>query len=648
MTDNLNILWHPENIDDTNMAGFMRYLNTAYNLQLNDYPSLYKFSIDHKEEFWSCLWDFAEITGTKGEKILENAETMLDSIWFADSKLNYSENLLSKNNADPAIIFWGEDKQKASLNYKELNLKVASIAAYLKAKGVGPADVVAGFMPNVPETVVAMLATASLGATWTSCSPDFGEQGVLDRFGQVKPKVLITANAYFYNGKIHDCLEKTSNILKSLPCVKSTLIVPYAKKDINTEFKADFYPEVLDKYKNYELEFTRVEFNSPLFIMYSSGTTGKPKCIVHGVGGTLLQHIKEHQLHVNLSSKSRIFYFTTCGWMMWNWLVSALASGSTFMLYDGSPFYPDESILLDFAEQEKINVFGVSAKYLDVLRKSDKNYKLSHDLGSLDTVLSTGSVLSPECFDYVYNKIKSDVCLSSISGGTDIISCFALGCPILPVRRGELQCKGLGMQVEIFDDNKRPVVEKKGELVCSGPFPSMPIYFWDDPGKEKYKNAYFAKYQGIWCHGDYVKETANGGLVFYGRSDAILNPGGVRIGTAEIYRQVEKLDQILESIVIGQNWQDDVRVVLFVRLAPNIKLDANLTDKIKRQIRTNTTPRHVPAKVIAVTDIPRTKSGKIVELAVRKIVHGEKLDNLEALANPEALQEYANIKELKT
>ncbi len=647
MTKDPKLLWQPSEaqIEGSNIKHFMDKLNVKFNLKLRDYPSLYQFSISQPQDFWSSLWDYAAIKGEKGDKILENADNMFDAKWFDDSKLNFAENLLSQDNQQPAIIFWGEDKVKSTLSYHDLKIQVASFASYLKAKEIKPEDVVAGFMPNIPQTVVCMLAASSIGAIWTSCSPDFGEQGVLDRFGQVKPKLLIAANAYYYNDKTHDCLDKITRILKSLPTVKNTVVVPYANNDINDDF--DVYPEIMDKYKNACLEFTRMPFNAPLYIMYSSGTTGKPKCIVHGIGGTLMQHIKEHLLHVDLKEKDKIFYFTTCGWMMWNWLVSALAVKATLMLYEGSPFYPDANILFDYISQEKTNVFGVSAKYLDVLRKENIDFKQSHDLGSLKAILSTGSVLVPDNYDYVYDKIKTDVCLSSISGGTDIVSCFALGSAILPVYRGQLQCKGLGMKIEVLDNNGKPVIGEKGELVCSAPFPSMPIYFWDDVNDEKYKNAYFAKYPNIWCHGDYVEETATGGLIIYGRSDAVLNPGGVRIGTAEIYRQVEKLDEVLESIVIGQNWQEDVRVVLFVKLTKDLKLDDNLINKIKMQIRNNTTPRHVPAKVIQVNDIPRTKSGKIVEMAVRKVVHEEQIDNLESLANPEALREFTNLKELK-
>ena len=654
--DSNEVLWTPttEQIEKANSTQFIQVLNDKLDLKLSTFQELHSWSTENSESFWGELWEFTGVIGDKGSQILENKELMPGAVWFSDSKVNFAENLLNDKKREldgEVIVFWGEDQQKRSLSFSDLKEQVASLSAYLRDKDIQAGDVVAGFMPNMPEAVIGMLAATSIGAVWTSCSPDFGVQGVLDRFGQVKPKLLITSNAYYYNGKTHDCLEKIKTISASIDSIKNIVVVPYAnesKLDNSTH-----YPQILSDYsqdnrKQVEIEYTRMPFNAPLYIMYSSGTTGVPKCIVHGIGGTLLQHLKEHILHADVKPGDRVFYFTTCGWMMWNWLVSCLQTGATLMLYDGSPFYPDAKIMLDYAEQENISVFGTSAKYIDGLRKESLDFTQTHPLKNLKCILSTGSVLVPESFDYVYKNIKKDVCLSSISGGTDIVSCFALGSPTLPVIRGELQTKGLGMAVEVWDDNAKgeAAINTKGELVCTKPFPSMPIYFWNDPENKKYHDAYFAKYENIWCHGDYVSETETGGLIFYGRSDTVLNPGGVRIGTAEIYRQVEKLDEVKESIVVGQEWQDDVRVVLFVKLSDGLQLDVDLIKKIKLQIRNNTTPRHVPAKVLQVNHIPRTKSGKIVEIAVRSCIHDEAIKNSESLANPEALDEYRGRTEL--
>ena len=649
------VLWSPSKtlIDQANITTFLQAVNQQFGLSLGDYASLYQWSIDYPEDFWSSFWGYADIIADRGKEILSPSDKMINARWFSDSKLNFAENLLRQRNqtktADQtAIVFWGENRIKRRISNTELYQQIASVSRFLKENNVQSGDVVAGFMANVPETLIFMLATTSIGAIWTSCSPDFGVQGVLDRFGQVKPKILISVDAYYYNGKAHDCIHKLNEILPQLNSVQYHVTLPYA--ETNTQYthktKRIEYQELLNKFTATELSFKRLPFNAPLYIMYSSGTTGVPKCIVHGIGGTLIQHLKEHLLHVDVKPEDKVFYFTTCGWMMWNWLVSSLATGTTLMLYDGSPFYPDANILFNFAEQEKISVFGTSAKYIDVLNNQSLDIKKTHSLKALRNLLSTGSVLSPESFDYIYQNIKADLCVSSISGGTDIISCFALGCPTVPVRRGELQCKGLAMQVEVWNEKGQKVINQKGELVCTRPFPSMPIYFWNDPDKQKYHSAYFEDYPNVWCHGDYVLETEQGGLIFYGRSDTVLNPGGVRIGTAEIYRQVEKLTEVDESIVIGQIWEDDVRIVLFVKLAAGLILDDTLIDKIKKHIRENTTPRHVPAVVLQVNDIPRTKSGKIVELAVRSVVHGEPIKNKEALANPEALNEYSNRPEI--
>jgi acetoacetyl-CoA synthetase len=543
------------------------------------------------------------------------------------------------------MVFWGEDKVKRRLSWAEVRAAVARLAAALKADGVGPGDRVAAYLPNMPETVIGMLAATSLGAVWSSCSPDFGIQGVLDRFGQIEPTVLIAVEGYYYAGKTLDIRDKVAAVADQLPTVKRVVVVPYANQapDISGVAKSTHY---LGTGPAPALSFTRMPFNDPLYIMFSSGTTGVPKCIVHGIGGTLLQHLKEHKLQTDVRPGDRAFYFTTCGWMMWNWLVSGLAAEATLLLYDGSPFHPDGNILFDYADAEGMTLFGTSAKYIDALNKGGLDPKSTHSLATVRTMTSTGSPLVPEGFDYVYEHVKADIQLASISGGTDIVSCFVLGNPIGPVWRGEIQKRGLGMAVEVWNEDGKPVVGEKGELVCTKPFPCMPIYFWNDPDGAKFKAAYFETWPGVWCHGDYVELTPRGGMVIYGRSDAVLNPGGVRIGTAEIYRQVEQLPEVLESLVIGQDWEGDVRVVLFVRLADGVTLDDALVTKIKQRIRSGATPRHVPAKVLAVTDIPRTKSGKIVELAVRNVVHGRAVKNVEALANPEALEEYRDRAEL--
>jgi acetoacetyl-CoA synthetase len=571
--------------------------------------------------------------------------------WFPEAKLNFAENLLRRQDPSPAIIFRGEDRVIRRLTHAELYAQVSKLAQALRASGVEQGDRVAGILPNMPEAIIAALAAASIGATWSSCSPDFGTQSVLDRFGQIRPKVLFAADGYFYNGNTHDSLTRIAEIVSALPSVEQTVIVPYTREDpafAASLSQATGWGEFVEPFMARPIRYTYLPFDHPLYIMYSSGTTGTPKCIVHGAGGTLLQHVKEHLLHVDLKRDDRFFYFTTCGWMMWNWLVSGLASGATLLLYDGSPFHPHGNALFDYADAEGMAVFGTSAKYIDAVQKAGLVPRRSHKLNKLKAILSTGSPLAPESFDFVYQNIKTDVCLASISGGTDIVSCFALANPILPVWRGELQCRGLGLKVDVFDDDGHPVPGKKGELVCTAPFPCMPIGFWNDLDGAKYRAAYFERFPGVWCHGDYVELTEHDGLIIHGRSDAVLNPGGVRIGTAEIYRQVEQFDEVLESIVIGQEWAGDVRVVLFVKLRDGYALNENLVARIKQQIKANTSPRHVPAKVVQVADIPRTRSGKIVELAVRDVVHGRPIKNTGALANPEALEHFKERPELKT
>ncbi|MCP1603318.1 acetoacetate--CoA ligase [Pseudomonas citronellolis] len=647
-------LWTPsaERIAASRMDAFRRQVNQRHGLELADYPALHAWSIEHREAFWQAIVDSFDVRfHSPPRTVLEEGPRMPDARWFPGATLNFAEHLLRHRDEATAVVAIGEDGSRESLSHAELAAQVAGLQRSLRAAGVGVGDRVAAFMPNTWQALVGMLAATSLGATWSSCSPDFGTQGVIDRFGQIEPKVLIACAGYRYAGKVLDLTGKLNEILAQLPSLQELVLVPYARPEARaTDCKSvaritlwnDFYQS------GGEPEFTPVPFTHPLYILYSSGTTGVPKCIVHSTGGVLLQHLKEHALHTDLHSGDVLFYYTTCGWMMWNWLVSGLAVGASLVLYDGSPFHPGPERLMDLVDAEAIKVFGTSAKYIAALEKAGVKPAQTHSLDSLQTLLSTGSPLAHESFDYVYRDIKADLCLSSISGGTDIVSCFALGNPTAPVWRGELQCKGLGMAVEVWDDDGRRLRSGKGELVCTRHFPSIPVGFWNDPQGEKFHDAYFATFPGIWAHGDYAEETAHGGLVIHGRSDAVLNPGGVRIGTAEIYRQVEKVDEVLESIAIGQDWQGDVRVVLFVRLREGVQLDEPLREKIRRTIRANTTPRHVPAKIIAVADIPRTLSGKIVELAVRNVVHGRPVKNTDALANPQALELYRELEELKS
>ena len=646
-------LWRPtpERVARARITAFARRIESLHGVTLTDYQALHRWSVDQPADFWSTLWEEAGVLAAeRGDVVVADFDRMPGARWFPGARLNFAANLLRRRDATDAIVFRGEDRVTCRLSWGELYDQVSRLAQALRHQGVEAGDRVAAYVPNMPESVIAMLATSSLGAVWSSCSPDFGVQGVLDRFGQIEPKVLISADGYFYNGKRHDSLQKLSRIRRQLPSVQRTVVIRYAGEGEMPAAVDDAvgWDDFIAPYAPGEIDFVPLPFDHPLYIMFSSGTTGAPKCIVHGAGGTLLQHLKEHQLHTDVRAGDRLFYFTTCGWMMWNWLVSGLASGATLMLYDGSPFYPDGNALFDFAAEEGMNVLGTSAKFIDALAKAGLSPGESHDLASLRAMLSTGSPLAPEGFDFVYRHVKPDICLSSISGGTDIISCFALGNPALPVWQGELQCLGLGMRVEVLDDEGRSLPPgDKGELACTAPFPSMPTGFWNDPDGSRYHAAYFAKVPGVWCHGDYVALTEHGGMIIYGRSDAVLNPGGVRIGTAEIYRQAEQVDEVVEGLVIGQQWQDDVRVVLFVRLRSGIDLDDELRARIRDRIRENCTPRHVPAKIIQVDDIPRTKSGKIVELAVRSVVHGEPVKNREALANPEALELFAELPELQ-
>jgi acetoacetyl-CoA synthetase len=645
-------LWQPskERIARANMTRFAQRVADAYGERLRDYRELRAWSVEHPELFWPALWRFADIQASRPwDAVLTDGDRMPGARWFVGAELNFAENLLRHRDDRPAIIAWSEDGRRRELGHRALYHEVAKLAAALAREGIGPGDRVAAVMPHAIETIVAMLAATALGAIWSSCSPDFGVQGVLDRFSQIEPKVLITIDGYRYAGKSIDVRPKLAEIASRLPSLKRVVMVPFleAAPEPGPLTQAVRYQDFVVR-DAASIPFAQLPFDHPIYILYSSGTTGVPKAIVHGAGGTLLQHQKELLLHTDLTPEDRIFYFTTCGWMMWNWQVSALAAGATLVLYDGSPFHPDGNRLFDLAEKDRISIFGTSAKYIDALKKAGLEPGRTHDLSALRAILSTGSPLAPESFEFVYRSIKADLHLASISGGTDIVSCFALGNPIAPVWRGELQTRGLGMAVEVWDAKGRPVEGEPGELVCTRPFPSMPVGFWNDPDGSRYRAAYFERFPGVWTHGDHVELTAHDGLIIYGRSDAVLNPGGVRIGTAEIYRQVEQVPEVVEALAVGQEWGGDQRVVLFVRLADGAKLDSALIERIRRQIRTNCTPRHVPAKILPIADIPRTMNNKIAELAVREVIHGRPVRNADALANPESLELYRDLDELRT
>ena len=645
-------IWSPSDrrIQESNISRFIQLVRQERDPGVTDYESLYRFSIDSPKAFWRGIWEFGGVIGSAGSRTVEHFDRMPGAKWFPDARLNFAENMLRYRDERDALVFTSETGAGSTLTYQRLYRQVAAVASALREFGIEPGDRVAAYMPNLPETIIAMLAATSIGAIWSSCSPDFGINGVVDRLGQIKPRILFCAAAYTYNGKQHDCLAKVRDIQKQIGSIEKIVVTPYVDPapDLgsleNAELLASFWhPDVT------EIEFTRLPFDHPVYILFSSGTTGVPKCITHGAGGTLLQHLKELVLHTDLKRDDHFFYYTTCGWMMWNWMVSGLATGATIILYEGSPFYPGPEAMFDLIDAQGITVFGTGAKAISAWQKAAVKPRESHSMASLKTILSTGSPLAPESFDYVYADIKQDLCLSSIAGGTDIVSCFAPGCPVLPVYRGEIQCLGLGMAVEICrDDGSFAAVNETGELCCRLPFPSMPVYFWDDEDGSKYRAAYFEQYPGVWAHGDYAKITEHGGMVIFGRSDATLNPGGVRIGTAEIYRQVERLEEVVESICIGQDWDDDVRVVLFVRLRDELELNDDLQARIRNVVRENATPRHVPARIVQVSDIPRTVSGKIVELAVRNIIHGKVVKNVDALANPEALELYKNLQQLQT
>ena len=630
------------------MREFWRCAEAETGRRFESYPDLHRWSVESREDFWRLAWDFCEVIGEPGEgPFLEDAERMPGARFFPNASLNFAENLLRRSDPGEALVFHSESGERSVVSFEELRARVAALSAALRDMGVRPGDRVAAYLPNIPETVIAMLASACIGAIWSSCSPDFGARGALDRFGQIEPKVLFAADGYFYNGKMHDLRERIAELRAGLPSIEETILVSFAHRNASPgEFLGRRFEELAQAGGEASPYFERFPFDHPLYVLYSSGTTGTPKCIVHGAGGTLLKHLVEQRLHCDLRPTDRFFYYTTCGWMMWNWLISGLASEATLLLYDGSPAWPDPDALFDLAERERMTVFGTSAKYIDALSKQGVEPIRSHDLSSLRAILSTGSPLAPESFDYVYAKIKRDVWLASISGGTDIVGCFVLGDPTRPVWRGEIQAPALGMSVEVFDDAGRPMREGRGELVCTAPFPSMPVGFWNDPGDQRYLAAYFERFPGVWCHGDWVERTEHGGVVIYGRSDAVLNPGGVRIGTAEIYRPVELVDEVVEALAVGQEWQKDMRVVLFVRLREGLELGDELRERIRRELRRQASPKHVPAVILQVPDIPRTKSGKIVELAVREVIHGRQVRNLDALANPEALAHFRDREEL--
>ncbi len=645
-------LWQPspKEISETLVSQFIQYIEKNQDLEVGDFHGLYQWSVSHKDEFWSNVWDFTKIIAKhKGPAFSASSQGMFKSHYFQEAQLNYAQNLLRRNDHAIAVISLDEEKERIRLSYKELNEAVSKVVQHFLTCGLKPGDRVAGLVSNTHEALVAMLATAALGGVWCSCSPDFGVTGIMDRFGQIEPKILVSVDRYVYAGKTFDVTDKVLEIVSQLPSIIETIIISDSDALGRLSDRSLIsWDSVMNSHEAMEIPFVHVPFNHPLFITFTSGTTGAPKCIVHGVGGTLIQHLKEHQLHCDIRRDDRVFYFTTCSWMMWNWLVSALASGAKVILFDGSPVSPNDHILLDYAQIYEITHFGVSAKYIDSLKKNEVNFKNTHSLQCLRMILSTGSPLAAESYDYVYEQLNGSVCLASISGGTDIISCFVLGSPVLPVWRGEIQTRGLGMHVEVFDDSGQSVMGEKGELVCTAPFPSMPIGFWNDPGDQKYKDAYFSRFPGVWCHGDWVELKSDGGLIVHGRSDAVLNPGGVRIGTGEIYRQVEQIPEIIESIAVGQDWNNDVRIILFVKLKKDIVLDDELINRVKKQVRLNASPRHMPSKIIQVADIPRTKSGKIVELAVRNVIHGRAVVNVEALANPEALEAFKSLPDLET
>ena len=648
-----NYLWkiNKERLKNTNLFLYSDFIKKNFKIDTsNDFNKLWKWSVDNTDIFWKSIWDFTKVIGKQGNILFQESDIFYKTKFFPKAKLNYAQNLLKKNNIKPAIIFKSENGYRTELSWRNLNLNIQKISTWMKSNGIKKGDRVAAYLPNIPETVIAYLSTSTLGAIWSSCSPDFGSAGVIDRFSQIRPKILFIGDKYFYNGKKINILNRLNEILNKVPSIDKVVIVSYPgtinKKKNNLKIDTYNWNELINLKVEKKIEYEMLNFDDPLAILYSSGTTGKPKCICHGTGGVLLQHNKELQLHSDVKENDRVFYFTTCGWMMWNWLVGSLSAGATILLFDGFPMYKKDDLLFEFASEEKVTLFGVSAKYIDVLNNNGSIPKNNYDLSKLRTICSTGSPLSKDGFKYIYSNIKADVHLASISGGTDIVSCFVLGNLFQPVNAGEIQNKGLGMDVDIFDESGFSIKNEKGELVCKKPFPSMPVKFWNDNNDIKYKSAYFEKYKNIWHHGDFAKTTNDGGFIIFGRSDTTLNPGGVRLGTSEIYSVVEQFTEIQESIVVGQSWDNDIRIILFVVLNKSYNLTNEIKDKIKKAIRINASPRHVPSKIIPILEIPKTKNGKLVELAVKQSIEGEEIKNLEALANPDSLEQFKNIKEL--
>ena len=646
-------LWkiNKKRLNKTNLFLYSNFIKQNFKVNTGlDFNKIWKWSINNPEKFWKSIWDFTKVKGILGKNFLQKSNIFYNNKFFPDTKLNYAENLLKKNDTTAAIIFKSENGHRTTISWLDLNLNVAKISEWMRGSGLQKGDRVAAYLPNIPETVIAYLGTSAVGAIWSSCSPDFGTAGVIDRFSQINPKILFIGDKYFYNGKTINIIGRLKEIINKIPSIVKVVIVPYpgTENEKKDNLKVDTYSwsEIMALKGEDNIQYEMSYFNDPLAILYSSGTTGKPKCICHGTGGILLQHNKELQIHCDVKENDRVFYFTTCGWMMWNWLISSLSSGATILLFDGFPLYKKDDLLFEYASEEQITLFGISAKYIDTLNNNKVVPKNNYDMSKLKTICSTGSPLSNDGFRYVYKNIKQDVHLASISGGTDIVSCFVLGNPFQPVYAGEIQNGGLGMDIDIFDEKGFSIKNTKGELVCKKPFPSMPVKFWNDNEDKKYRSSYFEKYKNVWHHGDFAKVTGNGGFIIYGRSDTTLNPGGVRLGTAEIYSVVEKFEEIKESIAIGQSWNNDVRIILFIVLNQGYKLNKEIKDKIKKKVKSNASPRHVPSKIISVMDIPKTKNGKLVELAVKQTVEGTTIKNLEALANPDSLKQFKNIKEL--